>query len=737
MDINSLLVGDVCNEFLVPSFGVWDISRYKRNVEQWPQVEQIDNSITPNYYTSKIWGGYPSKMKSYLRDINDQVDEGLERFYSSSLPTLDDIVNRALHKTPPALILSPFYMYPEPPTDLQMTTEFPSIWLAEDRTRRISDIKIQLTIGLPSEKNAESHGGTITRQDVVREVTAIIPHFNRKKCLHRLLVSLATHYAGIRVVVIDSSREANSDYYLQGNRYLTVLRTKPDIGLSAMRNMGARLVTTPYALFLDDDFVLASETKLENMLDVLVKADLDGVGGQLTEREDNEPLDSFKAIWEMKYSNGWLFEKRGTTLKQYDAVDFKETPKTPLRNAKSKAVIPNCYRAEMVENALLIRTDSFHRDGGLFWDDTMKMGEHEDFFLSGKNLGRRFAFCHGDGFFFRNDHGAHCATKQSWEVYTKDRNRQMMQWAFLFRKYKIDRLETPASNYTLTCGGYKQSINDPTCFVRPEDQWDIWYQNELVPEDAPFRQKDKNVNLASESSKGNHAKMVFGMGSFVEVKLHRHSHFLLKGAFTVDFWLYPTSKTQGSVITSYDMSKYDGHFRIMFYGKNLMVFRNTKESTDPYKPIIQSIEMNHYTWHHIVVSYDTRQVYVFVDGELSGSVSSGPSLCKESIPLCIGCNWSREVHSTKGDFVGTISEMRLWKSPKTKSMEAIKLMETKIGDLENERDLLVALDFQQIRRGVIRDASGGDAMARHHGKFVVSTTQLPSSQGSKLSQIDQ
>jgi glycosyltransferase involved in cell wall biosynthesis len=566
LDSDLVFRGDVCDEFLVPSFSVWGVYAWQRPKDVWPLESRIESYAYVDaeqalaYYRGGLWGGSQGEFKLYATEIRKITDMDLNQD-PPVVPIWHDesILNRVFFERQPHSTLSPWYMYPEPPHHLWLATTFKENWVSPDRKTRLKEIKIaemikensQVRMNFPSD--FENNNDDITHLHVIDLVTIVIPHFNRRGCLERLLASLTHLYIGICIIFVDSSWEHNDEYYLRDDEHLTVVRMESDIGVSAMRNAGARLAKTPYVLFLDDDTLLLPNTRLELMLHALIKGRLDGVGGHLTEKQHDD-LNPSQFAYELGSANGWMLNRNGTTLTQTDAVIFEKghtTLSTMAVKDEQSVIIPNCYHADMVENVLLIRTDSFVRDGGLFWDDSLKLGEHEEFFLRGAAMNRRFAFCHGFGFIFGNDHGRNCLDTRMFAGYKKDRKRQFSQWVGLFQKYELNKLVTPASTYSLSCGSYQDIAANPSCTVFPEDQWDIWYENEMIPEDAPSQLSMKHFDLseheATKPASGNGrfaTKMLMEPGSFVEVSRKELMQFSGKSPFSVDFWVLPTSQTR-------------------------------------------------------------------------------------------------------------------------------------------------------------------------------------------------
>jgi hypothetical protein len=95
------------------------------------------------------------------------------------------------------------------------------------------------------------------------DITALVKTFERPDSVRRLLESLRRHYPKLAVVVVDDSREPVP---LPGTTFVSL---PFDSGVSAGRQAGLDIITTPYTLLLDDDFVVHGGTRLARPLEAL------------------------------------------------------------------------------------------------------------------------------------------------------------------------------------------------------------------------------------------------------------------------------------------------------------------------------------------------------------------------------------------------------------------------------------------------------------------------------------
>lgn len=475
IDADSRLVGQICEEFMVPSFGVWHPFFWKRPRDLWSFEDRnysynyVDKNVAPHYVKGSLFGGNRREFRRYLTDIRTRTDMDLNQ-NPPLIPLWHDesALNRAFFDRPPSTILTPFYTYPEPPSDLWITTTFPSVWLRNETTRS-SEIKLVEVIkdAAATRKGFQSGGETkVTTADVTRNITAVVSHAGCRKCLLYTLLSLSYLYSGMQVVVVDSSQQYNNDYYMYDNIYMTVVQVDPGASLSVMRNAGWRAAKTPYVLFLDDNFERHENTKLEMMFEAMLNSKLDGIGAQLaiTPRYaiDYDPSRG----WHNKFANGFWLEQKGTTLYQKASVTYYDSFRhsedaISLRDENSDVIL-NCFRGDKIDTAFIVRRSLLEGRNGLTWDERLRRGQDEDFFLRAKSLKYKFGFCHGESFFFGTDRDS------GWAIGSQDEDSGPAEWAKFFQKHGVTNYVTPHASFVLSCGGNQNIPGGSDCVVEKD-----------------------------------------------------------------------------------------------------------------------------------------------------------------------------------------------------------------------------------------------------------------------------
>ncbi|EDL16003.1 beta-1,4 N-acetylgalactosaminyltransferase 2 [Mus musculus] len=185
-------------------------------------------------------------------------------------------------------------------------------------------------------------------------VTIATKTFLRPHKLKILLQSIRKYYPDITVIVADDSKEPleiNDDYV----EYYTMPFGK---GWFAGRNLAISQVTTKYVLWVDDDFLFSDKTKIEVLVDVLEKTELDVVGGSVQGNTYQ-----FRLLYEQTKNGSCLHQRWGS----FQALDG----------------FPGCTLTSGVVNFFLAHTEQLRRVG---FDPILQRVAHGEFFIDG--LGR-------------------------------------------------------------------------------------------------------------------------------------------------------------------------------------------------------------------------------------------------------------------------------------------------------------------------------------------------------------
>lgn len=182
-------------------------------------------------------------------------------------------------------------------------------------------------------------------------VTIATKTFLRPHKLMTLLRSIRDYYPDLTVIVADDSkrpleiRDKHVEYY-----------TMPfGKGWFAGRNLAISQVTTKYVLWVDDDFLFNNNTKIEVLVDVLERSELDVVGGSVMGN-----VFQFMLFWEQTENGACLHRRPGS---------FR-----PLHG------FPGCVVTSGVVNFFLAHTERLRRVG---FDPRLRRVAHSEFFVDG------------------------------------------------------------------------------------------------------------------------------------------------------------------------------------------------------------------------------------------------------------------------------------------------------------------------------------------------------------------
>ncbi|XP_006833717.1 PREDICTED: beta-1,4 N-acetylgalactosaminyltransferase 2 [Chrysochloris asiatica] len=182
-------------------------------------------------------------------------------------------------------------------------------------------------------------------------VTIATKTFLRPQKFMILLQSIRKYYPDLTVIVADDSKEPLkiNDSHVE---YYTMPFGK---GWFAGRNLAISQVTTKYVLWVDDDFLFNDKTKIEVLVDVLEKTELDVVGGSVLGN-----VFQFKLLLEQGENGDCIHRKTGS---------FR-----PLDN------FPNCVVTSVVVNFFLAHTEQLRKVG---FDPRLQRVAHSEFFIDG------------------------------------------------------------------------------------------------------------------------------------------------------------------------------------------------------------------------------------------------------------------------------------------------------------------------------------------------------------------
>ncbi|KAL7859767.1 hypothetical protein SRHO_G00149140 [Serrasalmus rhombeus] len=188
-------------------------------------------------------------------------------------------------------------------------------------------------------------------------VTIATKTFLRYDKLQDLIDSVRQYYPTITIIIADDSERPTPVTGPYIEHYIMPFRK----GWFAGRNLAISQVTTKYVLWVDDDFIFSSNTRLEKMLEVLESTTLDLVGGAVRE------ITGYTATYRHTISS----EEGG---EEGDCLHIRRGFHHIIEG------FPNCVVTDAVINFFMARTDKMRQVG---FDPRLSRAAHLEFFIDG------------------------------------------------------------------------------------------------------------------------------------------------------------------------------------------------------------------------------------------------------------------------------------------------------------------------------------------------------------------
>lgn len=268
-----------------------------------------------------------------------------------------------------------------------------------------SDGTDQISISIQIDETIEL-STNITMIDANKISTIMIKTFGRMDKVFSLIRSIRSYYKTVRIMVADDGEFAHSQKPLTSDFEYYALPF--DVGLSAGRNFMLNRVKSEYFVTLDDDFIFNENSVLEGLLYALIKDGFDIAAAKNPADEQKFELD-FCGIMRVDEDERILYLEGGSY------------------NTPSQA---NCQHVDFVPNIFAGKTSLKIR-----WDESLKLGEHEDYFLRAKNEKIRVATCPEIAFY--HEQVPHWLRKTKYDQF---RNRVFQFLKDSLRKHDLVRL---------------------------------------------------------------------------------------------------------------------------------------------------------------------------------------------------------------------------------------------------------------------------------------------------------
>ncbi|KAJ3080438.1 Beta-1,4 N-acetylgalactosaminyltransferase 1 [Quaeritorhiza haematococci] len=254
---------------------------------------------------------------------------------------------------------------------------------------------------------------TIPVYDIPSLVTIIVKTVGRLDKVISLVTSARKYYPSISIIVADDAEDMIRPEGMSRGFYYLPIAT--DAGLSAGRNRMIERVTSEYFLTLDDDFILDATSRLGTLIHALDSAPTTGTNKKRFDiAAGKNPVDEGK----------FGFDYCGMLTIRDKTLHLE--PGTYGSHA-------TCHHVDFVPNIFLGRTSTFKTT--IQWDELLKLGEHEDFFLRAKRLGVKTLTC--PGVTFTHDQVPHWLKRNKYE---RMRSRVYDFWKLSLRKHGLVKM---------------------------------------------------------------------------------------------------------------------------------------------------------------------------------------------------------------------------------------------------------------------------------------------------------
>ncbi|XP_047663089.1 beta-1,4 N-acetylgalactosaminyltransferase 1a isoform X1 [Tachysurus fulvidraco] len=204
--------------------------------------------------------------------------------------------------------------------------------------------------------------------DISRLVSIATKTFLRYDKLQNLIDSIRQFYPTVTIIIADDNEHPKpvTGPYIE---YYTMPFKK---GWFAGRNLAISQVTTKYVLWVDDDFIFTSKTRLEKMVDVLESTTLD--------------LCNFVCLFACTQVGGAVREVTGYTATYCHIISTEKGGENGdclhMRRGSYHVLkgFPNCVVTDAVINFFMARTDKVRQVG---FDPRLARVAHLEFFVDG------------------------------------------------------------------------------------------------------------------------------------------------------------------------------------------------------------------------------------------------------------------------------------------------------------------------------------------------------------------
>jgi glycosyltransferase involved in cell wall biosynthesis len=121
----------------------------------------------------------------------------------------------------------------------------------------------------------------MSKNTLAEQITIVVPCKNEENYIHNLLLALRLQKIGnTRIIIADCSTD-NTRQVIKENSQSLNIEIIDGGPVSVAKNNGARLVTTPYILFIDADVTFCDSYTIHDAVEEMTLNDLDLIGAKI------------------------------------------------------------------------------------------------------------------------------------------------------------------------------------------------------------------------------------------------------------------------------------------------------------------------------------------------------------------------------------------------------------------------------------------------------------------------
>ena len=136
-----------------------------------------------------------------------------------------------------------------------------------------------------------------------RDITAIITSFKSENKIQNCIKSLGNEF---KIIVIENSNDKNLKYQLEKNfSNVECILSEKNLGYAKGNNLGLSMVKTKYALIINPDAEVHSQTINNFFLAVKLKPDFAIIAPFIQEKNDGKLEENVKELLEVKNVKGF------------------------------------------------------------------------------------------------------------------------------------------------------------------------------------------------------------------------------------------------------------------------------------------------------------------------------------------------------------------------------------------------------------------------------------------------